>query len=291
MSGVSAAMVEHHVDVGDGRTVFLRQTQPTAARGPRRAILLLPGPLATSEFLDVGVPGHHAGALLAEHGFHAFSADLLGSGRSAYPAHGRDASKAQQIEAMRAVAAFIRAEVDVPKIDVLGESWGGGVAAELAAHGDLVRSCVLGSMIHRTASEHAEQTFRSPQFRGLLDSLPDGYLMSAPPMYEGLVAAAPPAVREWVVARMPGRYTTAPLLDVFSLPFFDPTRMRVPALIINGEADPNQPRSDAERLAADCGGGGKAVFVAGAGHVPRLEANGRSEAYWSAVLAFLEAPR
>lgn len=281
--------IDHYVPVGRGRWIHLRETFSPRAwlTRHRHAVLMLSGPIVDGEFYEIDADGYRGRSRLASHGVFAFTADFEGSGESSYPADGRSPSHASQVEAMQTVIRYIRLVRGVPRVDVLGESWGGGVAAELCADATRVRSCVLASMIYRTPTAFADATFRSPFFRAFLDSVPDGYIVTDASTYAGLLAASPPEVQDWVGRETPGRYTMVPLYDVFDLPFFDPTRATVPGLLVQGELDPNQPLSDSEELAASYGGGMSLVVVEGGGHIPRIEAPPANERWWSAVEDFL----
>lgn len=282
--------LDHRVPVGADRWIHLRETFTRSAlrRHDRRALLMLPGPLVTGEFYQIPVDGYRGRDAVAAEGAFAFTADFEGTGDSSYPADGRSPSQATQIEAMRVVVRYIRLIRAVRRVDILGESWGGGVAAELCADARRVRSCVLASMLYETPSDFANMTFRSPGFHGFLDSLPDGYLDSFPDLYLGLAAPMEPAVAGWMLAEMPGRYTTVPLYDVFDLPFFDPTSSRVPGLLVQGELDPNQSVDDALALVADYGGDMSLVVIEGGGHIPRTEPSPMHDVYWDSVLDFLD---
>jgi len=189
---------------------------------------------------------------------------------------------------MQVVLRYIRLIRGIGRVDVLGESWGGGVAAELCADRVRVRSCTIASIFYRTPSEFANQVFRSPEWRGFLDSLPDGYLPTNEFVYAGLTAGMEPAVAAAFVESESGLYPTAPLYDVFDLPYFDPSNTRVPGLLIQGELDPNQGLDDALDLVADYAGPMELVVVEGGGHIPRTEPSPYRDVYWDAVLDFLE---
>lgn len=282
--------LEHDVPVGPGRRIHLTEsfTLRSWQRWPHRAMLMLPGPIVSGEFYNIDVDGYRGRDLMAQRGFFAFTADFEGTGRSTFPADGRTPTMDSQVEAFRHVIRYVRLARLVPRVDVLGESWGGGVAAELCSDRGRVRSCVLASMLYRTPSDFANMTFRSPAFRAFLDTLPDGYLPTWPDLYAGLVANSPAAVQAWVFANVPGRYTTVPLYDVFDLPFFDPSLSRAPGLVVQGENDPNQSLDDARELVRDYGGGARLVVIPGAGHIPRIEAPPHNVQYWEAITDFVD---
>ena len=281
--------IDHYVPVGRHRWIHLREGFTVRAffRRERRAVLMLSGPLVTGEFYEIPVDGYRGRSILAAEGAFVFTADFEGTGESTMPADGRSPTQDAEVAAMQTVLRYIRLIRRVRQVDVLGESWGGGVAAELCRDSARVRSCVLASMLYRTASPFADMTFRHPGFLAFLESLPDGYLPTAPETYLGLTAAMPPDVEAWTLAEMPGNYTIVPLLDVFDLPFFDATVGRAPALLVQGELDPNQSLDDARDLVASYGGPMTLVVIPSGGHIPRTEPAPANDLWWAAVLDFL----
>lgn len=287
--------IEHYVPVGPNRTIHLTETRRAGGchhnSGEHRAVVMLPGPATRGNFFNIDVAGYDGGRLLAARGFNAFAVDFEGSGLSSYPAHGLDVTLDNQAQAVKAVINYIHNERDIPKVDVLGESWGGGVAAEVCAYRSRVRSCILGSVIYKTASPVAAAQFQSPGWGAFLDAQPDGYLQTPPPLYLGLVASSPADVQTWTLANEPWNYSIRPFKDFFTLPYFDPGQARVPALIIRGENDPNTLASDAQQLADDYGRPGvkvKLVTIPGGGHIPRIESAPNNNLYWDAVTDFLD---
>ncbi len=283
--------IEHQVPVGPGRKIHLTETFTLRAwlRWPHRALLMLPGPLTPGEFYQIDADGYRGRDLVAARGIFAITADFEGTGKSTFPTDGKTVTLDGQAAAMHRVVEYLRLVRLTPKVDVLGESWGGGVAAELCADRIRVRSCVMASMLYKTASPFADASFRSPAFRAFLDTLPNGYFPTVAPVYAGLLASSPPAVQTWANANLPGTYTTRPLYDVFDLPFFSPGVARAPGLIVQGELDPNQALSDTLELAADYGTSGAALqVIEGGGHIPRIESPPSNTRYWASVLGFLD---
>jgi len=282
--------LEHYVPVGTDRRIHLTETFTLRSwlRWPHRTVLMLPGPLSTGDFYQIDVDGYRGRDIMARRGFFAVTADFEGTGKSTYPLDGRSVSTTNQTEVMHKVVRYLRLVRLTARVDVLGESWGGGVAAQLCADPERVRSCVLASMLYKTPSSFADMTFRSPEFKAFLDTLPDGYLPTAPPLYAGLLSRSSPDVQTWGYAHLPGVYTTGPLYAVFDLPFFDPTIARAPGLIIQGEFDPNQSLDDTRELARDYGAGARLAVLAGAGHIPRIEPAPASTGYWSEVVSFVD---
>lgn len=284
--------LEHYVPLGQGRLMHVTETYSPRAflrHGPKRAIVMLPGPLTTGAMYNVDVPGYDGGAIMAARGFFSYAVDFEGTGTSTMPTQGTSATLERQVDDVIEVVRYVRQLRDVPRVDLLGESWGGGVAAEVCQPRYGARSCVLASMIYRTPSPLAVAEFQSPPWLGFLQAQPNGYLPTSPGLYAGLVPTSPPDVQAWVEANQPGTYTVEPLFEFFNLPFFDPGEARVPGLIIQGEDDPQSLPSDVEDLADAYGKDGVVgvVTIAGGGHIPRLEAGHNAE-YWDAVTSFVD---
>lgn len=281
--------LDHYVPVGRHRWIHLRETFNIRAflRRDQRAVLMLPGPLTNGEVFQLDADGYRGRDIIANEDAFAFTADYEGTGESSVPADGRSPGIETQIEAMRIVVRYINLIRGVSRVDILGESWGGGVASELCADRRRVRSCVLASLFYEETSPFATAAFRSPEWRAFLDSLPDGYLPTSAPVYGLLTAPMLPEVAASFLETQPGIYPTAPLYDVFELPYFDPSLARVPGRLITGQFDPNQPLSDSEALVEDWGGPMDLVVVEGGGHIPRVEEASR-EVYWDAVLDFYD---
>jgi pimeloyl-ACP methyl ester carboxylesterase len=282
---------EHFVQLGAGRSMHVTETFSARSferQGHPRAMVMLPGPLTDGEFFNIEVPGYDAGVIMARHGFFAYAVDFEGTGLSSYPAQGTSATLSSQVDAVKQVVDYVQDLRGVRRVDMLGESWGGGVAAEVCADKHSVRSCILASMIYKTPSAVAAAEFQSPAWLAFLQSLPNAYLPTSPTIYQVLVPDSIPAVQQWTFSMLPGLYSAEPLFEFFDLPFFDPTVARVPGLIIQGEDDPQSVPSDTVQLATDYGEHGAAlVTIAGGGHVPRIEPVHNDE-YWNAVTSFVD---
>jgi pimeloyl-ACP methyl ester carboxylesterase len=284
--------VEHYVPLADGGSLHVTETfSPRAFLrfGPPRAIVMLPGPVTLGNGYDIPVAGYDGGAIMAERGFFAYAVDFEGTGQSSYPAQGTAVTLASQVEAVKSVVRFVQLSRGVDRVDMFGESWGGGVAGEICRDPRSARSCIMASMIYETPSPAAQAQFQSPGWFAFLQAQPNGYLQTTAPLYEPLVAASPPAVQTFFLAAEPGTYTVEPFFEFFDLPFFDPTEARVPGLVIQGELDPQSLPSDIAALAVAYGEHGAGlVTIAGGGHVPRIEAAPHNTEFWDAVKAFVD---
>lgn len=288
--------IDHYVPVGPGRRVHVREhfTLRSWLAHPRRAALLLPGTVVTGSFYDLDVDGYRFAEDLAREGFFVFSVDYEGSGESTYPADGFTVTHDYLVDAMRTVVRYVRLARLVSAVDAIGESNGGAIAAELCADAARVRSCVLSSMLYRQGTPFFEAVFLDPGFLWFLMSQPDGYLDVTPELYFNILARTSPEVAAAVLATQPGLYAVPPLYAPVTLPWFDPTRARVPALVIQGTEDNIATQADADVLAAEYGSapgaGGTATVlrIEGAGHLPRIEPG--ANAIWNAaVIDFLTA--
>jgi alpha-beta hydrolase superfamily lysophospholipase len=281
--------LDHFVAVAPDRVIHVIETFTlrSSLECPRRSILMLPGPVTNGVYFNITVPGYDGGEILARRGFFAFTMDFEGSGQSSVPPQGRDATFARDLEDSRAVVEYVRATRGTRRVDLLGESWGGGIAAELCGDPQTTRSCVLSSMLYRNVTAAGDAAFRSPALHALLDSLTDGYIPLPPPFYAQFVTNSPAAVQAFTFAQEPGTYSVAPLYAPFNLPFFDPSVARVPGIILEGDSDPNVPASDTQQLGMDYGEHGAPVVFIHAGHVPRLEVAPANDIYWNTVIDFV----
>jgi pimeloyl-ACP methyl ester carboxylesterase len=285
--------VEHRVPVGPGRSLHVTETFTRASfrrPGPRRAMVMLPGPGARGDLFHVDVCGYDGGTLLAERGFFAYAVDFEGSGASTRPASGRDVTLSSQVAAVNEVVRYVQLTRGVPRVDLLGESWGGGVAAEVGRDASLVRSVILASTIYEAPSPKAAAEAQGPGFRAFLDAQSDGYLEIPPPFYEAIAAGSPPEVAAWLRTTQPGKFPVGPFLEFFSLPYFDPREVAVPVLLVQGADDPQALPADLDELAAAVGryGAARIARIEGGGHIPRLGGAPQRAAFWHAVTDFVD---
>lgn len=291
-------VVEHDVRVGRGRHVHVteRFTLRSWLSWPHRGVLLLPGTVVTGSFYELDVDGYRLASDLARRGLFTFAMDSEGSGASSYPADGTTVTHDFLVAEARVVLRALRTLRLVPRMDVLGESNGGGIAAELCADALRTRSCVMASMLYAQGTPFFEAVFLDPGFLAFLTSQPDGYLDVGPPLYFNIVSGTSPEVAAAILATQPGLYATGPLLEPTALPWFDPTHARVPGLVIQGTADNIATAADADALVAaygsadGAGGTATLVRIEGAGHIPRIEPAPASDTYRDAVIDFLDPP-
>ena len=229
----------YKVPIGHDRLVAVREsfTLKSLQRSPRRAILFLNGTPTTGDFYNIPVDGYRGRELLAQRGFFAFTVDFEGSGESTFPVDGFSLTFDAQTDSMRRVVDYIRITHGVPRVDLLGEAEGGGVASQLCADDRSIRSCTLSSMLYKTPTEEFRNFFLSPFFQALIFGAPQGYLNVTPDLYFNVLAAAPTEVANWVLANQPGRYSMGLVAESLreGISGYDPTRARVPGLIIRGE--------------------------------------------------------
>jgi 3-oxoacyl-[acyl-carrier-protein] synthase-3 len=286
---------DHLIDVGEGRRVFVKERFSTRSllQSPRRGVLLLPGPISRESLFEVDLDGYRLQTELAAAGFFVFTLEYTGTGRSSCPEDGFSVTHDVLVRDARAVIAAVRELRMLPPLDLIGESNGGAIAADLAADDHSVRSCVLSSMLYREGTPTFRHVFGAPAFVSYLRSRPNGYLKVQADYYGNILAHSPPVVAKELLRTQPGRYAIAPLLEPLRLPWYDPTQARVPAVLIQGSEDNVAVRSDVHTLAREYGaaGGGKArvVVLEGAHHIPRLESPSVAERWKAAVLEHLLA--
>lgn len=288
--------VHHHVRLGAGRSVHVteRFTLRAFLRHNRRGVLLLPGDVVVGSFWDLDVDGYRFQTDLAREGLFTFAPDYEGTGESTSPPDGLAVDHPFLVAEQRAVLRAMRTLRGIGRMDIVGESAGGAVAAELCADATRVRSCTLASVAYVEITPFAEAVFLDPGFIAFLESQPNGYIDAGPELYFNITGRMTPDVAAATLATQPGVYAVGPLLSPLTLPFFSPNQARVPALIIQGTEDNIAEQIDSELL-ADAWGSAHAhpppatvVRIVGAGHIPRVEAEPMRSDFADAVVDFLD---
>ncbi len=278
----------HDVPFHDGHTVRVNEhfTLRSWLRSPKRAVLFLGSALAKGDFWSIPVEGYNGTEMAAKRGFFAYTVDYIGIGESYKPAEGLESTFRANNEALRAVVRYIRFRRAVPRVDLVGEGWGGAHALHLAADSARIRSCVMASMTYRIPL--IEQVLQ-PDYQAFLDSLPNHYLPTDEEIYRQLTAEAPEEVGKYSRATQPGLYLMTYFRDMGGgLPYFDPSVARVPGVVIYGSKDLVE---DGRALASDYGDEanvGRLIVLQGGRHAPRLEAPPVAEAYWSHLFDFID---
>lgn len=294
--------IDREVAVGRGRRVAITETFTPRAwlRHPRRAVLMIPAQGSTRSVYNAPFAGYDGGEILARAGFLAVTVDPEGTGGSTAPRDGFSVTYESEAASLRAVAQRIRAERGVPRIDMLGEELGGGVAAQLCADAALARSCTMTSMIYHRGSDFFNAGVGGPQFQALIFGAPEGYFTSFPELYFNVLAGASPEMASWFLGTQLGRYAAGLYAQDFERLFangasYDPRRAAVPGLLVMGEFDPNPAPGDTAELAAAYGslghaGPARVAVIAGGTHIVRLDAPPRGARFWELVLGFLDEP-
>ncbi len=276
--------LRHEVPIGPGESLRITEhfTLRSWLRWPKRAVLFLSSS-ARANLWSIPVPGYNATEMAARRGMFAFTLDYIGVGDNYRPGfNALDSTFEANQKALRTVLRYVRFLRAVPRVDLVGESWGGAHATQLAADDTRVRSVVLAAMTYKTVSAPELQ---DPEFIAMLRTLPDNYIPLGPEFFARITRGAPEAVIEYANATQPGRYLTTPIWQLIEgVPFFDPGVARVPGLVISGTAE----SADARELASDYGtSGAELLVIDGAGHAPRLETPERAARFWNKVFEFL----
>ncbi len=291
--------LEHQIDVGEG--VRLHVAEKVSVRSfaawPRRAIVLLPPTLATNDIYRADVAGdrsYDAMERLALAGYIVLAPTYEGYGESSQPEDGSTVTAERLLWQIGELVEWIRVHRGAPQVDLMGMSIGSSLAVALGGElspidPDHVGRIVLTSHVYESVTPFFEAVFFSPEIRALLESAPDGYILTEPFNYFALLDHVEPEVLDWASLALPGRYATGPTLEGFDLPVFEASYGRAPALQVWGDEDPVTPLSDAEQFQAEYGGPSELHVVAGGGHSLVLEPV-RDE-LWSEVLAFLDEGR
>ncbi len=232
--------------IGSRRRIHMTEsfTLRSWLRVERRAMLMLPGPLANGDIFNVEVDGYRGREIMAHHRYFAFSVDYEGVGGSTYPAngrgrdrrsHGRGPSTGHQLRPAHPPRAEGRPARRRDRRRLRGGTGLRRRARPLRDHdGDDLQD----------GFGPVQCGLREPRVRGV-PAQPPGRLPADRArellQYRRGVAAG---VADWIRTTQPGRYSVAPLFGAFHLPWFDPTRARVPGIVIQGEFDQNAPQSD-----------------------------------------------
>lgn len=298
---------EHTVPIGSGRTLAMTETYTLRSwlRFPHRAMIMIPPQGSKRSVYNIPFDGYDGGAILASEGFFAFTADPQGTGDSFQPANGLTVTYDSETADFLKAVDYIRLTRLVPRVDVLGEEIGGGVAMQMAADSSRIRSCVAASMIYKTGSDFFNVVFNSPEFKGFLFGAPDKYFQTFPEAYFNVLAGASPEVSTWFLGTQVGRYAAGTYQEDFDRLFeggdsYDPTNAKVPGLLIRGELETNNPMSDVVALANDYGSKARShghghhgpdpaeiAVIDGGSHIVRLDAAPRGAQFWDIVLDFV----
>jgi pimeloyl-ACP methyl ester carboxylesterase len=280
----------HRIPIAESRHLHVTESFTLKAwhRWPRRAALMLGGPVTRGSYWSIPVPGYDGPAMMAERGFFAYTVDYLGVGESYRPDDGNTVTLADNVAALRQILRYVRFFRAVPKVDVVAESIGGAMATQLAADGDRVRGCVISTILYKTL---AHQLIVSPEWTAFLNAFPDGYTRNPPESYDKFLVNTPnEQVRRYTYDTQPGGYPAGPFRWLAGgLPYFDPGLARVPGLILVGKGDFVPGPDDPHDLAADYGtDGAKLVILDRAGHVPRIQSEEIAASYWAEVFNFID---
>lgn len=281
--------LEHQVPIGGGHYLHVTEsfTLSSWLRGPRRAIIFLSSSVHKGHCWSIPVPGYSATEMAAERGMFAYTLDYIGVGESHVPKSGIEISVQSNVDAIRNVIKHIRCFRAIPKIDLVGEGYGGIVASQLASDEHRIRSCVMIAIPYK---ELAGGPATSAEHISRLSKVPNGFLPMQADEYDLFLDEAPPEVKNYIRETQPGPYPVAFTLVVLQEPpFFDPSTARAPGLLLCGAKDQVVGPNDPQELAADYGtSGAKLVISETAGHAPRVEGQKVAKWLWEQIFQFTE---
>jgi pimeloyl-ACP methyl ester carboxylesterase len=284
--------LEHHIQLSNNVNLHVLEkfTLKSIVRPHRRALLMATGTLVTNDQWNVPAP-YNALERAARAGYFGFSASYEGYGESSKPADGKVVTAERLLGEMGQVVEWIRHHRLVRRVDMLGASLGSSLAVELGGtHSPINRRhighVIVTANVYKGVTPLFEAMFFNPAFRAFLESVPNGYLQTAPESYGPVLASAEPAAAAWVSANLPGLYAVGPTLEGFDLPVFPAQNGRAPLLQFWGDQDPITPLSDVQRFQSEYGGRACLSVLAGGGHSPYYEPV--KETFWSQSFAFLD---
>lgn len=280
-------------------TLHLHAVAPAA--GTSRAVLLLHGATLSGFVFDPPSPALSLQSRLAAHGWASYALDARGFGGSTRPGEGDAGFDPQQpfgraAEGVSDVAdavRFLHEGLGHDEVAMIGFSWGTILAASFAAaHPEALSRLVLYAPIYaernplwieRLANPRNEGVFRSnfgayrwTTGEALRARWDDDILVAekdrwrAPEVLDVVIEAAlasdplsrsrtPPAFRA----------PNGPLEDLFhacsGLRLYDPAAIRVPTLLVRGDADTTSTDPDARRLLGELGSSMKHYRIVGPG--------------------------
>jgi pimeloyl-ACP methyl ester carboxylesterase len=193
------------------------------------------------------------------------------------------------------IAAVVRsaAQTHGGRVDLLGHSFGGNVAYNVATDGADLRRLVLYE--GWPTPDPAHRSFDAERLDELDDLLAGGQADEMLRAFYREVAHLEPDEIEWLAAspawasRVAGAGSITREVRAFSTHEFDAeqaARIGVPVLLLVGEESPEEIRADPEVVAAALPDA-RVEVLAGQGHLAHLAA---PEAFLAAVLAFLSRP-
>jgi pimeloyl-ACP methyl ester carboxylesterase len=283
--------LDHHIQVTSEANLHVIEkfTLKSLLRFHRRALLMASGTLVTNEQWNVPGP-YNALDRAARAGYFGFAATYEGYGQSTIPADGKTVTAERLLVEMGQVVEWIRHRRFVRRVDMLGSSLGSSLAVELGGiHSPINRRhigrLVLTANVYKGVTPFFQAIFFNPEFRAFLESVPNGYLPTAPEAYGPVLAFAEPAAAAYVTANIPGLYAVGPTLEGFDLPVFPAQNGRAPAIQFWGDQDPITPLSDAQQFLAEYGGPSCLSVLPGGGHSPYYEPV--KETFWNQSFAFL----
>lgn len=280
--------LSHRVPVGDGLELAVTETFTLRSwlRWPHRSVVFLSGSVFRGNHFEIPVKGYNGSAMVAERSGFAFTVDYIGVGDSTKPINGRLATYELQTEAIRALVRYIRFFRTVPKVDLVGDGFGGAIATTIAADDRRIRSVSMSAMVYR---EVGAGPLADPGFIDMLNATPDGYFFLPGESSQVFMPGAPQAALDYVAATQGGFYPIENFLVATQRPFFNPSAARAPGLVLYGAFDFIGVSSDIANLAAEYGRSGATLAVhPGAGHAPRTQAPDVAAWYWNTIFDFID---
>lgn len=281
---------DYYLPVSHGATLHVIEKFSARSFEHHRGILALTGTLVTCDQYNVAVDGYNVLDRLAQHGYWAYCATYEGYGDSSRPADGNDVTKDRLLDEMGDVVEWARHLRHIGRMDMFGASLGSAIAFELGGIGSPinrahVRRVVLTANVYKSFTPQAAAAFSG--LFAFFHIIPGGYFTTDPSFYLPLVGNTTNDVITWISNNWPGSYAVGPTLAGETLPPYEASDGRAPALQVLGGDDPITPPSDAAQFGSEYGGSYELYNLPGAGHSPYF--NPVKEQFWSKVFDFLDS--
>lgn len=266
---------EYFIDTDTGMRLYTVEKRLASTR-PSKAVLLIHGSGVGYGYYDIPIGDYSMADYLARKGFYVFMVDQRGYGRSTKP-DGLSVTAEQSAADLKSVVDFIKRKAQIEKVDLVGHSWGGAVAAVLAGkyQGDIGRVVLIGFPYKKV---HAQFQPAVEMVANLAKSGQAYFSNPNPMQVRAMMYGYEEKVVDWyanLVAQVYGTVPTGLSLDLESFEYskYIP-QITSPTLLINGLLEDVVDQEDTIQCLNDLTMSEKGFLMVGnARHLVMLEKN------------------